>query len=545
MKTKQSESARLLAEKATALFSEFRRAYAGEWQRQEHNERMYRGDHWYGIPVTDPNEPRPVTPILQSTVENITADLMEQVPEAVIRPENASDAFIAQVVEAVVRRNHDASAYPVEYRMLIHDLLVGGYCVQEVGYDSTENGGLGGAFLRRVDIRSILFDPTVTDIQDGRAVMKLALRPKAWIEAHYPDAYAKLDDCPAADAQPMTDEILSPDPKEMRLLLEYWWREYDAGESTYRVHMALLCNGVVLEDSRDAKPDGYFAHGRYPFTVTTLYPRKGSALGFGVIDLFGTQQLYADKLDQLVLKNAFLASHNKLLVTDASGFDPDDLKDWSKEVHTGENLNGVTWFSTPPLPSYLLSYIRAIREDIKEESGANESSRGTVSPGVTAARAIEALQEMSTKRARMATSALHEAFRAAVRMEIEVEREFNCFLRPVTVTVDGEPKEVLFDSALMQKRAPGNVRLPIEFLISIKAVRRNRFAEETQNELMMQLLSIGAITPQQAVELMVFEGKEQVLKHLSAAQEPAQEPADAAQEKQKWFGGNRHVSKKT
>ena len=82
MKPKQSETKRQLAEQANALFREFRNAYAREWQRQERNERLYRGEHWYDVPVTDPNEPRPVTPILQSTIENITADLMEQVPEA-------------------------------------------------------------------------------------------------------------------------------------------------------------------------------------------------------------------------------------------------------------------------------------------------------------------------------------------------------------------------------------------------------------------------------------------------------------------------------
>ena len=143
MNYRKSDTKRQLAERAMTLFNEFRNAYAGEWRRQEHNERMYRGEHWYDVPVTDPNEPRPVTPILQSTIENITADLMDQVPEAVITPENASDVFIARVVEAVVRRNHDAASYPVEYRMLIHDLLVGGYCVQEVGYDGAQNGGLG------------------------------------------------------------------------------------------------------------------------------------------------------------------------------------------------------------------------------------------------------------------------------------------------------------------------------------------------------------------------------------------------------------------
>lgn len=538
MKTKQSETKRQLAQRANTLFREFRNAYVREWQRQERNERLYRGEHWYDVPVTDPNEPRPVTPILQSTIENITADLMEQVPEALIRPESSDCAFGAGVIEDVIRRNHDAASYPAEYRKLIHDLLVGGYCVQEVGYDRDENGGLGGAFIRWVDIRSILFDPTVTDIQDGRAVFKLALRPKAWIEAHYPDVIAQNETEAPDVAELISDEILSPDPKEMRLLLEYWWREYDAVEETYRVHMALLCGNVVLEDSRETKPKGYFQHGRYPFVTTTLYPRKGSALGFGIIDLFGTQQLYADKLDQLVLKNALMASHVKMLVTDASGFDPDDLKDWSKEVHTGESLAGVTWFPTPPLPSYILRYIREIRGDIKEESGANESSRGSIGNGVTAARAIEALQEMSTKRARMATTALHEAFRSAVRMEIETEREFNCFARPVTVMFGNDPHEAYFVNEMLNKEGPDGKFVPAEFLISIKAVKKNRFAVDAQNDLMLQLFSMGAIPAKTAIELMVFEGKDQVLKSLKETVKPAEEPLfPVEQTKKKRFGG--------
>ena len=226
MKPRQSETKRRLAEEATALFNEFRNAYVNEWRRQEHNERMYRGEHWYDVPVTDPNEPRPVTPILQSTIENVSADLADQIPEAVIEPESAVDSYAARVIDAVVRRNHDASSYPVEYRKLIHDLLVGGYCVQEVGYDSTENGGLGGAFIRHADIRSILIDPLVTDLQDGRAVFKLALRPKAWIMARYPDVYPLIESRPADAAELITDEILSPDPKNAVLLLEYWRREY-------------------------------------------------------------------------------------------------------------------------------------------------------------------------------------------------------------------------------------------------------------------------------------------------------------------------------
>jgi len=503
-----------LCERAYRLFDEFRSAYRQEWLRLENNERIYRGDHWYDVPVTDENEPRPVTPIIQSTVENVSADLMDLAPEAIIRPESGADGKVAQVVEALIRRNHDVAGYTVEYQKLVHDLLVGGYCVQEVGYDPSLNNGLGGAFIRHVDDRSILFDPLCDDMQEGRAVFKMSLRTREWFRDRYPKAYLKMGEDPFAAADAPEDDILRGDRRDSLLLLEYWWKTPTEREGVFAVHMALIAGGVVLEDSRDTKPQGYFAHGMYPFVLTPLYMRKGSPLGFGIVDLFEKQQRYADKLDQIVLKNAFMASHNKLLVTEASGFDEEDLKDWSKEVHRGESLNGVTWFSTPPLPAYLLSYVQRIREDIKEESGANDSSRGNFRQGVTAASAIRALQVASTKRARMATAQLYEAFRQAVRMEIEVEREFNLYLRPVTVYENGAPREALFDSALLVGRRSGETALPIEFYISVKASKQDPFSASAQNELILQLLQAGAIEPKQAVELMIFEGKDQILKGM-------------------------------
>lgn len=509
-----TEEKRRLCERAYALFREFRGAYGAEWQRLERCERMYRGDHWHDVPVTDRNEPRPVTPVIQSTVENVKAELMDRVPEAVIAPESPADTETAQVIEAVIRQNHDADCYVKEYRKLVHDLLVGGYCVQEVGYDSLLNGGLGGAFIRHVDSRSILFDPLSTDMQDGRAVFKIALRTREWVEQHFPEQAPFLTADAFGSPDAVQDGVLHGDRQNTMLLMEYWWREYDAETDACRVHMAQLAGNRVLIDSRDSKPEGYFEHGLYPFVLTPLYVRKGSCLGFGLVDLFETQQRYADKLDQIVLKNALMASHNKLLVTEASGFDTEDLRDWSKEVHRGESLNGVTWFSTPPLPAYIISYIQSIRENIKQESGANEFSRGMTTGGITAATAISALQEMSNKRARMISRVLHEAFRDAVRLEIEVEREFNFFTRPVTVTSDGQTRQTTFESAMLVRFAPGNAVIPIEFAISVKAQQETKYTAMAQNDLVLRMLQAGMMRPEQAAELMMFDGKEELVKQL-------------------------------
>lgn len=112
-------------EQAYALFSEFREAYAGEWERLDNCERMYHGDHWYGVPERDKNEPRPVTPVIQSTIESVRADLMDQCPEAVITADDPKHDGVAELLTQVVKENHTRFNYNAEYAKLTHDLLVG------------------------------------------------------------------------------------------------------------------------------------------------------------------------------------------------------------------------------------------------------------------------------------------------------------------------------------------------------------------------------------------------------------------------------------
>ena len=508
------------------LFDEYRNAYGPEWQRLERCERIYRGDHWHDVPETDAGEPRPVTPVIQSTIENVRADLMDQYPQAVITADSPEYAEAAELLSAVIGENHTRMGYAKEYAKLTHDLLVGGYMVQEVGFDPNLNGGMGGAFLRQVDPRSIMFDPLCADIGDSRAVFKFAAHPREWFKQRYPHKERDMDS-DSLLLKPVRDSLLSVSDGDSIMLIECWQREYDPETGSFAVHMKKMAGGVLLEDSRTAKPEGCYRHGQYPFVITSLYPRRGSCLGFGLVDMFENQQLYSDKLDQIVLKNALMASHNKLLVTGASGFDVDDLRDWSKEVHRGENLNGVTWFSTAPLPGYILDYIRAMRNGIKEESGANDFSRGMASGGVTAASAIAALQEMSSKRSRMAARSIHDAFEQAVRQEIEIEREFCIFPRSVK-TKGG--RGMFTGKDLVKISELGN-ELPLEFVVSVKVQRENRFSVAAHNELMLTMLKAGMITPDVALEMMNFDGKEQVQSLMAKKLEEAREQQEAEEKK--------------
>ena len=512
---------------ATTLFTEFRDAYTSEWTRLNENEQLYQARHWENMSTTDTeNENEPVTPIIMSTVENLKADMADNFPQAIIRPEAPEDQQVAEVIGALIRQNHDAANYREEYMKSCHDMLVGGWCCEEVGYDPELNHGLGGAYIRNVDNHTVLVDPQVVDIQLGRAIFKMSPVTVEWLNQRYPSLAGEFQ----ADSFTLEkDHELTYDSNKTILLIEVWFKQFipegtDGKEGHWVVHMAHIAGGQLLDDSRDERPDGYFQLGDYPFVITTLYRRKNSPLGYGIPDYFGQSQQDSDRLDSVVMKNAAMAARNKILNTESSGFDSEDLADWSKNVHEGDNLNGVTWFANPPLPNYILSQGDVIRSRVKEESGSNDFSRGNTTSGVTAASSIMALQEMANKRVRMVCMQKMEAYKQAVRYEIEMEREFNTLPRQLTLTIDGQQVQAEFQSSIMERQTALGNNVPIEFMVSIKVEKENRWATTAQNELVLQMVQLGIIQPAQAVELMEFEGKESLLNKVAVMQtQPSEE----------------------
>ena len=510
------------------LFEEFRSAYVSEWERQDRNEKLYRGEHWEEMRTGGEEDPiEPVTPLVQSIVENIQADLMDGFPDAVIRAEDPRYNDVADVVGAIIAQNHDAQNFRAEYRRMCHDLLVNGWCVSETGYDPHAYSNIGMAFTRYVNIRNILFDPEVEDIQDGRAVFKIQRVTIQRLEEMYPEFEGEFES-DVYDLMEERDAKVQKDPTKDLLLIEYWWREYDTAIEGYRVHMVKVAGHKLLEDSRRAKPEGYFGSGVYPFVVTTEHRRKGSPLGLGFGDAFGIVQKITDKLDQIIVKNTIMASKNKMLVQRSSGFDFDDLQDWEKEVHVGDNIGGVTWMQTPPLPTHILGYVQQLRQTARDESGANDFSRGNTASGVTAASAIAALQEASGKRSRMIKDQLHESYKSAVQMEIVFEREFNVLPRHVLVVKNGEEIPMTFESALMTETADTGVDVPIEFMIDVEVETQRQWQVQTHNELMIQLMQLGIFDPMMLLSNMIFEGKEAILKQVSDRQKEQAEAAAAA-----------------
>ncbi len=479
------------------------------------NESYWRGDHWDGYARREPGAPEPVTPVLFSTLESVLADMMDSYPEAVVLGEEPGDDRLAAELTQIVRFILKRRGFRETYRRKCRDALKKGASVLQVFWNDALLGGLGDVDVRDVDVRAFLWDPAFEDIQEGRACIQYSFYPREWFARFYPGALESMRG-DGYRRERFGDEDFAPDDRDDILLMDYWFKDRVEGD-TPRVHMLRIAGGALLEDSRKPRPQGMYAHGRYPFIVEPLYPIGGQPVGFGLIDVLKNMQQYADRMDQMILKNLSMASSPKMMINRGADIDEEALTDWSREVVRAGRIDdgAVRWLQAAPLNPYVLAHHRAKLDAIKEQSGQNQFNRGETVGGVTAASAIVALQEAGNKRSRMLIEQMNDGFERLVRLMVEVIAEN--YTEPRRIRLGGESEEglIIFDGGALAGRGA------LDFDISVQVQKQTPYRTLYQNELALQLMQQGLIEREDALEMMAFQGKDRL---LTAARSARREP---------------------
>ena len=504
---KQNET---LINKAYELFDEF---YSGtlDFRRKcIENEEFYRANHWANIP-TKPDEPTPVTPVLFSTLESLLSDIMDSYPEPVILGEEEGDENIAENVNEIVNYILKRRKYRSIYRIKCRQALKKGASVQEVFWDKNLYGGLGDVNIRQWDILNFLWDTKCEDIQEGRAVFKFGFYTKDYIAQRYP--FAK--DLLKPDIYTRLSYFSDNEPDEDVMVIDYWYKELDENGKE-KVHMAKFAGHVLLEDSKEESPLGMQLSGLYPFIMESPYPLEGQPVGLGIIDIFKNLQIYADKLDQIILKNALMSSKVKLLVNRSSDVDEAALNDWSKEIIKANRIDdgAIRWFQPASLNPYVLTHYNNKLDSIKYESGQSEFSRGEGGKGVTAASAILALQEAGSKRSRTLIDQLYDGFEELIKLIIDLICENYTEERQFRITNEKGNKTIYFKNTQMQKNDSGLSRF-IDFDIKVAVQKQTPYKSLYLNELALELLKAGIVDSQEALSMMTFAGKDALVDKVS------------------------------
>lgn len=520
------------------LLTEYKTGYAALklLDRFKDNETYLEGKHWDLVDKTDENEPRPHTPVLWSTIDNIHADLVEAYPRANPEPERVSEEEKVRIVADIINSARYRRNYKAKWAQLMKGILTQGVDILEVLWDKTLYGGLGDVNFLRWSIRNVFFNPYVSDINESDAVIVITFEHERTIMGKYPDKRDKISNANdmginITDLMGGTDTPAPANAAQMVMVARFFWREFTMVDSVagaypdYRLHWAKIAGNTVVERQKpngDGTVPSLYRHGEYPFVPFTFEDKDGSLFPLSLVDRFKKMQWFVDLMDQAVVKNLLTAARKKLLVNRNSGIDVDALKDWKQDVVVGDGIgeSDLRDFETPAFASGPFEYSKQKIDAMKDEAGANQFYRGEGGRGVTAASAIFALQDASGRRNKKTISRAYDADCKVSWLTAELMGEFYTEPRTLMIVDDqGKKSDLQISNAEFQNDAKNGL---IDMRMRMSAEKNQGYQTASKNQQAIEIFQTGGLSPGRPdteilLNMMDFDDKDKVLKLLREA----------------------------
>lgn len=519
-------------DEALRVFAKYKSGKATLEARIISNEQWYRMRHWDEVRRTNanPNDPEPASAWLLNSIANKHADAMDNFPEASVLPREQGDAADAEVLSAILPVVLEQNGYEQTYSDAWWYKLKMGGAVQGVFWDSSLANGLGDIRVAMIDALNIYWEPGVRDLQASRNIFTTELWDNDLLREKYPQLVDKLKN-PLVDVPKYaSDEQM--DTSDKSVVIDWYYKRAINGKRL--LHYVKFVGRELLyaseNDPRYAQ-EGYYAHGKYPFVMDSLFQEESSPFGFGYIDVCKDPQMYIDKLDQAMLKHAMIAARPRFFVKFQGGVNEAEYADTSKDfVHfdgAGNPNDAVLQVRMDPLSATYVNLKQTKVDELKETSGNRDFSQGGTTSGVTAASAIAALQEAGSKLSRDMIKSSYRAFTDINYLALELIRQF--YTEPRSFRIMGEYGAAKFvaytNQRIMMRQQDGlpgaddSYRMPI-FDIKVRAHRANPYSRMAQNELMLGFFQRGFFNPQltdqalSCIMAMDFEGKDELMQRI-------------------------------
>lgn len=519
-------------QKAQEILQKYKDAKASLEARIVENERWYKVRHWEVVGAQQTghkNDPRPTSAWLFNSLANKHADFMDNYPEPNVLPREEGDKphakQLSEIMPVILERNE----FEQTYNDAAWYKLKQGTCCYGVFWNSKLENGLGDIDIKQIDLLNIFFEPGIKDIQKSRNVFTVELVDKDLLEGQYPFLEGKLASSTLDVKEYIHDENI--DNSEKCAVVDWYYKLWDGSREI--LHYCKFVGDEVLyasENDENYAQRGFYDHAKYPFVFDTLFTIEDSPCGFGYVDIMKDPQMYIDKLNQIIIKNAFMAGKKRWFVKQSSSINLDQFADWDKDfVEVAGNLDesNLREFTVNPLPNFIVDHLQMKIDELKETSGNRDFSQGGTTSGVTAASAIAALQEAGSKLSRDMIKTSYRAFQQINYIVLELIRQFYDEIRSFRITgSNGADQYVQFDNRYIREQTivdpmtgETDFRRPV-FDIKITSQKQSPFNKIAQNELAKELYQLGVFNPQLAdqsllmLDMMDFEQKDLIIQKV-------------------------------
>ena len=513
------------------------------------NEEWFKLRHWEVIDKsTKKNENRiePASAWLFNSLTNKHADAMDNYPEPNVLPREQADKEDAESLSSIIPVVLERNEFEQTYSDAWWYKLKNGVVPYGVFWNTTLENGLGDVDIKKLDILNLFWQPGITDIQDSRNLFIVSLVDKDLLEDAYPQLKNKLGGGEIDVKQYNYDDTV--DVSDKAVVVDWYYKKPRLANkygisSGHILHYCKFVGSEILFASENEPEyvEGWYEHGMYPVVFDVLFPEEGTPYGFGFLSVMKDPQMYIDKLSQLILENAALASKPRYWKKKNVGINEEqflDITDPIVEVEGDIDEEKLRPIDVPTMPGYVLDILNMKIDELKETSSNRDVSQGSSSGGVTAAAAIAALQEAGNKTSRDMISASYRAYTKICYLVIELIRQFYDESRSFRITgKDGKQDFVQFSNAnikgklvdpayagaQMEEGYEVAMRKPI-FDIVIRPQKRSAYSRLSQNELAKELYGLGLFNPENAEQAMItldmmdFDGDEDIKQKVQQGQ---------------------------
>lgn len=534
--------------KAISTLKDYKDGKSNLESRLVEDEEWYKRNHWEVIRRNrKPKEgeaprPEPTSAWLFNAIMNKHADACDNYPEPNVLPREKGDEEDAKTLSSILPVIIERNGFEQTYSDNWWEKLKHGTAAYGVFWNPSLENGLGDIDIRSIDLLNIFWEPGITDIQKSRNLFVVDLWDIDLLEQAYPQFKGKLGGNVIDVKQYIYDDDV--DISDKALVVDCYYKVKAPNGRTV-LHYMKFCGDCLLfaSENEEAYSNGFYDHGEYPVVFDTLFPEKGTPVGFGYVAITKDPQLYIDKLGQNILENAMMSTRPRYFVAQNTGINEKEFADWSRPIiHVEGNTLDDTKLKQlvmNPLDSIYVTVLQMKIDELKETAANRDVNSGSTGSGVTAAAAIAALQEAGNKSSRDMISAAYRAYTRVNYLCIELIRQFYDEVRTFRITgqMPGgyefvEYSNVGIKDQLMppdyegQELEPTYVpkfRRPV-FDIKVRPEKRNPFSQLSLNETAKELYRLGVFNPERAQEalimfdMMEFEGKDAIVEKVQQGQ---------------------------
>lgn len=395
---------------------------------------FYLAKHWSSERVSW--RPDPVINYISYVVDQKAPQLTNNRPTGLILPTAEGDEEVAKLFTQVTDVISERADLENKLDEVVRTGLLLGVGWFKVYWDNSLSGGSpakmnvwkGDVCIECPDPSNVYHDPQASRVEDCRYIIYATLKPVSQIKEIAEKQFGLKGIEIQAETSFQTEIYDRPSKnatnKDCAVFYEYWYKENGTINCIY------AAGGKILK-----RMTNVYKHGRYPFVPFVPKKKRKSLVGIGEPKNLINNQKLLNKLVEMPTTNAMFTSQPMLLVKHNNGIDPGQVSAKPGRIYTVREVAGaMDWVEPPSMPPDIYKLIEMMKTDIEKIGGIYDAVTGETPTGITAASAIQLLQEQGSIPIKGIARNLYDTIKDVYEQMIGLVKEFYTEQRYLRIT---------------------------------------------------------------------------------------------------------------